>query len=43
MLRPLPVEHLMDFIEQSLFGAVLVHFSVSAILQQPPMASGPRI
>jgi AcrR family transcriptional regulator len=26
ILRPLPVEHLMDFIEQSLFGAVLVHF-----------------
>lgn len=26
VLRPLPVEHLMDFIEQSLFGAVLVHF-----------------
>ncbi|WP_145085048.1 TetR/AcrR family transcriptional regulator [Anatilimnocola aggregata] len=26
VLRSLPVEHLMDFIEQSLFGAVLVHF-----------------
>src|SRR5690606_29109848 len=26
VLRPLPVEDLMDFIEQSLFGAVLVHF-----------------
>lgn len=24
--RPMPVEHLMDFVEQSLFGAVLVHF-----------------
>ena len=26
VLRPLPVTHLMDFVEQSLFGAVLVHF-----------------
>jgi len=41
VLRPLPVEHLMDFIEQSLFGAVLVHF----LGQRDPAtaASGERI
>ena len=41
VLRPLPVEHLMDFIEQSLFGAVLVHF----LGQRDPAtaASGERV
>ncbi|WP_254506542.1 TetR/AcrR family transcriptional regulator [Anatilimnocola floriformis] len=41
VLRPLPVEHLMDFIEQSLFGAVLVHFLGQ---RDPAMAaSGDRV